>query len=65
MLAILEGKIVGYLKGFTSPFKSMAHVLGDVTILITPHLQNKKIGTQLIQALQQRLMDSMQYIFKV
>jgi predicted N-acetyltransferase YhbS len=49
MVAELDGKLVGYVKTYTAPFKSLAHVLGDATIMIDPAFQNRHIGTALIK----------------
>jgi len=49
MIAEIDGKLVGYFKTYTSPFKSLAHILGDATIMIDPKYQNKGIGTVMIK----------------
>jgi len=65
LVAELDDKLIGFLKGFTSPFISLAKVLGEVTILIQPEYQNKKIGNRLVTALQNILQTSMRHILKV
>lgn len=49
LVAEVEGKLVGYFKTYTAPFKSLAHVLGDATIMIDPAFQSRHIGTAMIK----------------
>lgn len=65
MIAEIDGKLVGYFKTYTSPFKSLAHILGDATIMIDPKYQNKGIGTVMIKQLQNRMITTMRHIYKL
>jgi GNAT superfamily N-acetyltransferase len=45
-----KNQIIGYLKAFTSPFRCLAHVLTNATMMVHPEWQGKGYGSQLIDA---------------
>ena len=45
-----ENQIIGYLKAFTSPFRCLAHVLTNATMMVHPEWQGQGYGSQLMNA---------------
>lgn len=46
---ILDGKINGFLKGYTSPFYAMAHILTNLTMLTHPSIMHRGYGNRLMK----------------
>jgi GNAT superfamily N-acetyltransferase len=57
-----EGKIVAYLKAFTSEFRCLAHVLTNATMMVHPDWQQHGYGKQLMIAYLQTIQSQMQHI---
>lgn len=59
-----DDKILGYLKAFTSEFRSLAHVLSDATMMIHPEYQSAGYGGQLLDAYLAEIKLNMRHILR-
>ena len=59
-----DGQIVGYLKAFTSEFRTLAHVLTNATMMIHPEWQGRDYGSKLINAYLQEISVNMSHILR-
>ena len=60
----IDNKIIGYLKAFTSEFRSLAHVLTHATMIIHPEYQSAGYGGQLVDTYLEEIKFSMPYILR-
>jgi len=59
-----DNKIVGYLKAFTSEFRSLAHVLTNATMMIHPEYQSAGYGGQLLDSYLEQIKSNMPHILR-
>jgi ribosomal protein S18 acetylase RimI-like enzyme len=59
-----ENQIIGYLKAFTSPFRCLAHVLTNATMMVHPEWQGKGYGGQLMDAYLAEIRANMPHILR-
>jgi L-amino acid N-acyltransferase YncA len=59
-----EGKIIGYLKAFTSRFRCLAHVLTNATMMVHPEWQGRGAGSQLMDAYLGEIQANMLHILR-
>lgn len=59
-----DNKIIGYLKAFTSPFRSLAHVLTNATMIIHPEYQSAGYGGQILDTYLEEIKNYMPHILR-
>ncbi|MBD2682866.1 MULTISPECIES: GNAT family N-acetyltransferase [Nostoc] len=59
-----DNKIVGYLKAFTSEFRSLAHVLTNATMIVHPEYQSAGYGGQLLDTYLEQIKSNMPHILR-
>ncbi len=57
-------QIIAYLKAFTSPFRCLAHVLTNTTMMVHPEWQGKGYGNQLMDAYLDEIKSNMPHILR-
>ena len=59
-----DKNIIGYLKAFTSEFRTLAHVLTNTTMIIHPEWQGREYGSNLINAYLEKIKANMPHILR-
>lgn len=58
----MEGKLIGFLKAYTSEFRRQAHILMNATILTEPTLSGQRFGSLLCQSYIHEVQEHMRHI---
>jgi ribosomal protein S18 acetylase RimI-like enzyme len=65
ILVIKKDKnIIGYLKAFTSEFRTLAHVLTNTKMIVHPEWQGREYGSNLINAYLEKIKANMPHILR-
>jgi len=62
LVMFVDGKLVGFLKAYTSEFRRQAHILMNVTVMIEPTLSSQGFGTLLWRSYLQEVQEHMRHI---
>ncbi|CAF1353719.1 unnamed protein product [Rotaria sordida] len=62
LLMFNDGKLIGFVKAYTSEFRRKAHVLTNATMMMDPTAVGQGFGTQLLEAYLDELQKSLRHI---
>ncbi|MDR2077422.1 MAG: hypothetical protein LBP39_00470 [Rickettsiales bacterium] len=60
-----SGTIVGFFKAFTSPYRNLAHVMMNTTLISTPDATGRKIFILILRAFLDKLKNEYRHIYKL
>ncbi len=60
-----SGEIVGSYKGYTSPYRSLTHIMDNMTLAVLPNSSGKKAFVSLFDAFFEEIKNNHRYVYRV